>query len=237
MGFTLLVSTTLGFLTTRLRRVHFRSSLGCSPARVSSRAFPPTLTTTALYRSSLESVWDLLLKADPEGPSLIYCAAFDPHGYLVHGELLIRVLLQHTEAKKIERLRFPFSTPPPLVDRIRTKFQKSRFLGMQFQVELPHSFREFRPKLIGIRFAPGSPARYRQQIARRSHRRAPASVAMLGPTGRTRSAGRCWPAAARHCRPEPSPPHSYSFAILQHTGVRATSGSTARCADPPPDAR
>jgi hypothetical protein len=40
-----------------------------------------------------------------------------------------------------------------LVDRIRTELQKSRFLGMQFQVELSHSFREFRPKLIGIRFA------------------------------------------------------------------------------------
>src|SRR5215469_10644728 len=39
------------FFTTRLRRVHFRSSLGCSPARDRSRAFPPTLTTTALYRS------------------------------------------------------------------------------------------------------------------------------------------------------------------------------------------
>ena len=34
---TLLVSTTLKFLTTRLRRVHFRSSLGRSPARVFSR--------------------------------------------------------------------------------------------------------------------------------------------------------------------------------------------------------
>ena len=64
--------------------------------------------------------------------------------------------LLHTdvrEAKKIERLRFPFSTPLPLVDRIRTELQKPRFLGMQFQVELPHSFGEFRPKLIGVRFA------------------------------------------------------------------------------------
>src|SRR6266581_7080587 len=78
----------------------------------------------------LGSVWDLLLKADPEGPSLIYCAACYPHGYLVHDELLIRVLLQHTKAEKVERLRFPFSTPLPLVDRIRTKFQKSRLLGM-----------------------------------------------------------------------------------------------------------
>ena len=57
------------------------------------------------------------------------------------------------KAKKVERLRFPFSTPRPAVDRIRTEFQKSRLLGMQFQVELPHSFGEFRPKLIGIRFA------------------------------------------------------------------------------------
>src|SRR5467141_1435671 len=57
------------------------------------------------------------------------------------------------EAKKVERLRFPFSTPLPLVDRIRTKLQKSRLLGMQFQIELPHSFRKFRSELIGIRFA------------------------------------------------------------------------------------
>ena len=34
---TLLVLTTLEILTTRLRRVHFRSSLGCLPARVFSR--------------------------------------------------------------------------------------------------------------------------------------------------------------------------------------------------------
>jgi hypothetical protein len=100
VGFTHLVSTTFIFLTTRLRRVHFRSSLGCSPARVSTRAFIPTLTTTAFLPQQLGSVWDLLLKADPEGPSLIYCAACYPHGYLVHGELLIRVLLQHTKAQK-----------------------------------------------------------------------------------------------------------------------------------------
>src|SRR5882724_10900826 len=57
------------------------------------------------------------------------------------------------KAKEIKRLRLPFSTPLPAVDRIWTEFQKSRLLGMQFQVELPHSFGEFRPKLIGIRFA------------------------------------------------------------------------------------
>jgi len=40
----------------------------------------------------------------------------------------------------------------PVVDRKRTKFQQPRFLGMQFQVELPHSFGEFRPELFGLRF-------------------------------------------------------------------------------------
>jgi hypothetical protein len=37
----------------------------------------------ALYHSGLEAVWDLLLKADPEGPSLISPAAY-LHGCLVH---------------------------------------------------------------------------------------------------------------------------------------------------------
>jgi hypothetical protein len=37
------------------------------------------------------------------------------------------------KAERIERLRLPFFTPPPLVDRIRTELQKSRLYGMQFQ--------------------------------------------------------------------------------------------------------
>src|SRR5437660_2122898 len=57
------------------------------------------------------------------------------------------------EAEKVECLGLPFSTPLPVVDRKPTKFQQSRFLGMQFQVELSHSFRKLRPELIGIRFA------------------------------------------------------------------------------------
>ena len=65
----------------------------------------PRFSSNAHHHGSLPqqlgSVWDLLLKADPEGPSLIYCAACYTHGYLVHGELLIRVLLQHTEAEKV----------------------------------------------------------------------------------------------------------------------------------------
>src|ERR1700730_18516118 len=50
-------------------------------------------------------------------------------------------------------LRLPFSAPLPVVDRERTKFQQSRCLGMQLQVELPHySGGKFRPKLAGIHF-------------------------------------------------------------------------------------
>jgi hypothetical protein len=57
------------------------------------------------------------------------------------------------KSEKVERLRLSFTTPLPLVDRMRTELQQSRFLGMQLQVELLHALREFRPKLIGIRLA------------------------------------------------------------------------------------
>jgi hypothetical protein len=53
-----------------------------------------------LLPQQLGVVRDLFLKTDPEGPSLIYRAAY-PHGLLVHVELLIRVLLQHTMVKKL----------------------------------------------------------------------------------------------------------------------------------------
>src|SRR6266581_450889 len=55
------------------------------------------------------------------------------------------------KAEKVERLRLPFSTPLPVLDRIGTELQKPRFLRMQLQVELPHSLGEFCPKLIGLR--------------------------------------------------------------------------------------
>src|SRR5580704_2502406 len=84
---------------------------------------------------------------------------------LVHNKLLIRVLLQHTKAQEVERLRFSFSTLLPVPDRERSKLQQPRFLGMQFQMELPHSFREFRPKLIGIRFA----LKAHNDVVRESH--------------------------------------------------------------------
>src|ERR1700745_4488468 len=40
------------------------------------------------------------------------------------------------KAKKVECLRLPFSTPLPVLDRAPCTFQKSRFLGMEFQVEI-----------------------------------------------------------------------------------------------------
>jgi hypothetical protein len=46
-----------------------------------------------------------------------------------------------------------FSASMTVLDRKRSKFQQPRFLGMQLQVELPHSLAEFRPELFGIRFA------------------------------------------------------------------------------------
>src|SRR5437016_14296382 len=49
--------------------------------------------------------------------------------------------------------RPPRSTLFPYTTLFRSGSQQPRFLGMQFQVELPHSFREFRPELFGIRFA------------------------------------------------------------------------------------
>jgi hypothetical protein len=60
---------TLEFLTTRLRRVHFRSSLGCPPARAYARAFAPTLTKLfreghqAAYGKEAQSVYGLLRAA------------------------------------------------------------------------------------------------------------------------------------------------------------------------------
>src|SRR6266852_3578212 len=69
------------------------------------------------------------------------------------------------KAEKVERLRLPFSTPLPLVDRMRTELQQPRFLGMQLQVELLHAFRKFRPKLVGIRLAVKS----NHDVVRESH--------------------------------------------------------------------
>jgi hypothetical protein len=57
------------------------------------------------------------------------------------------------KAQEVERFRFPFSASLPVVDRVWTELQQSRFLGMQPHVKLLHTCREFRAELIGIRFA------------------------------------------------------------------------------------
>src|SRR5215472_17539152 len=122
------------------------------------------------------------------------------------------------EAEEVERFRFPFSTPQPVLDRERTKLQQSRLFGMQFQVELPHSFGEFCPKLIGIRFVPES----NHDVVRKSYDDDIAVRTLLTPCldpqvehvvkidvgqqRRSTSALRC------------SFFHSYSLPILQHAG-------------------
>ena len=73
-----------------------------------------------------------------------------PH-YRVHSVASL-LYADMRKSEKVECLRFPFSAPLPVVDRIRTEFQKSRLLGMQLQVELPHSLGKFCPKPVGIRF-------------------------------------------------------------------------------------
>src|SRR5713101_1447252 len=139
-----------------------------------------------------------------------------------HREPSIAPLL-HTdmrEAKKVERLGLPFSTPLPAVDRIRTELQQPRLLGMQFQVELPHSFRKFRPKLIGIRFA----VEAHHDVIRKSHDDHIAVRALLTPRLDpqveyvmkidVRQKRRSTSALGR---PFLGP---YSFPILQHAGVQ-----------------
>ena len=55
------------------------------------------------------------------------------------------------EAEEIERLRLPQATPLPTFGRICTEFEQSRFLGVQFQLELRESLREVHPESLGIR--------------------------------------------------------------------------------------
>ena len=56
------------------------------------------------------------------------------------------------EAEEVERFRLPFSALLSVLDREWSELQQARFLRVQFKVELPHSFRQFSPKLLGIRF-------------------------------------------------------------------------------------
>src|ERR1700680_308677 len=123
------------------------------------------------------------------------------------------------KAKKVERLRLPFTAPLPLIDRIRTKLQKSRLLGMQLQVELLHAFRELRPELLGIRLAVKSD----HDVVRKTHHDDIAVRPLLTPCLDpqvehvmkidVRQQRRCTTALGRSFL------HSYPFPILQHAGV------------------
>jgi hypothetical protein len=54
------------------------------------------------------------------------------------------------EAKELERLGLPLSTLRPIVSRESAKLQKSRFLKVQFQVELPKTFGKLLPESLGV---------------------------------------------------------------------------------------
>src|SRR6267143_707897 len=124
------------------------------------------------------------------------------------------------KTEEVERFRFPFSTPLPLVDGIRTELQKSRLLGMQFQVELSHSFRKFRPELIGIRFAVES----HHDVIREAHDDDIAVCPLLTPRLDPQieyvmkiDVGQKRRSTATLGRPFLRP---YSFPILQHAGAQ-----------------
>ena len=124
------------------------------------------------------------------------------------------------EAEKVECLGLPFSTPLPVVDRKRTKFQQLRFLGMQFQVELPHSLSEFRPELFGIRFALES----NHDIVSKSHDDDIAVRPLLTPRldPQVEHVMKIDVCQKRRSTPALGRPffHSYPFPILQHAGVQ-----------------
>src|SRR6202043_2726901 len=71
-----------------------------------------------------------------------------------HREVSVTPLLPADvrEAKKVERLRFPFAAPLSVSIRERAELQQARLVGMQFEAELFHSFNEFRPELFSVRF-------------------------------------------------------------------------------------
>ena len=124
------------------------------------------------------------------------------------------------KAKEIERLRFPFSTPLPAIDRIRTEFQKSRFLGMQLQMEFPHSFGEFHTKLLGIRLL----LKAQHDIISESHHDHVAVRTLLTPppdpqVEHVMKIDVCQKRRSTSALRR-SFPHPYSFPILQHAGVQ-----------------
>src|SRR5260370_24442427 len=124
------------------------------------------------------------------------------------------------KAKEFLALRLPFSTPLPAVDRIRTEFQKSRFLRMQLQMELPHSLGEFHTKLIGIRLF----LKAQHDIISESHHDHVAVRTLLTPhpDPQVEHVMKIDVCQERRSTPALGRPffHSYPFPILQHAGVQ-----------------
>src|SRR6266849_9385996 len=86
---------------------------------------PPRLFTAAAW-SGLRSAPE----SRPRGayPHLLRSLS---HGWLVHGELLIRVLLQHTEPQEVERLGLTFPSAPPVLVGESSERDPARLLWME----------------------------------------------------------------------------------------------------------
>ena len=124
------------------------------------------------------------------------------------------------KVEKVERLRFPFSTLPLIIDREPTELQQARFLGMQRQVELLHSFREFCPELVGIRFALES----NHDVVRESYHDHIAVRTLLTPRldSRVEYVMKIDVRQERRSTSALGRPlfHTYSFPILQHASIQ-----------------
>ena len=99
------------------------------------------------------------------------------------------------EAEEVEGLRLPLAARLPVSARKAAELDQARLLGVQLQAEPREALAQRRPGTARPPRDAESPRRSRRQSARRRRRRAPAAASIAGPRGRTRSAGRCWPAA------------------------------------------
>ena len=53
-----------------------------------------------------------------------------------------------SNAEEVEPLEFPFCALPPVLDREQHELQQVRFLGMQFELELPKSLSKVLPEPV-----------------------------------------------------------------------------------------
>ena len=94
------------------------------------------------------------------------------------------------EAKKVECLRFPLSTPLSILSRIATELDDPRFPGMQFQLELGEAFRQLLVEPLGFRWVLKA---HDEVISPANHNHVAFGFCpSAAPRGRTHSADRCW---------------------------------------------